>query len=228
MMVVSVIWLYMNQCRDALDIGEKVYNLPYIGTVLGDFIVGNDADNVFQAGKGNDSVDGGRGSDTYIFERGDGRDTIDDFGDAIGDVDIVRFGIGISGSEIMLSRVGKHLVLSIAGTEDSVTIRNWTDGSSYRIERVEFADGTVWNEAFLAAKIAALPYVGTGGADSLYGDSGSNIFYGRKGDDTLDGGQGSDTYVFERGDGKDTIDDFGYATARRAAPVRPAARHAGD
>ena len=49
-----------------------------------------------------------------------------------------------------------------------------------------------------------------GGADGdwLYGGEGDDTLTGGTGDDTLTGGAGADTFVFNSGDGKDTITDF--------------------
>ena len=49
------------------------------------------------------------------------------------------------------------------------------------------------------------------GNDQLFGEAGNDILIGRKGVDYLAGGDGNDTYVFNRGDGADTIyDDYRY------------------
>jgi hypothetical protein len=45
------------------------------------------------------------------------------------------------------------------------------------------------------------------GFDTLYGEDGNDILRGGKGNDNLQGGQGDDTYVFNRGDGADTVLD---------------------
>lgn len=50
---------------------------------------------------------------------------------------------------------------------------------------------------------------GEGRGDTLGGGKGNDIIYGDEGNDKLDGGKGIDTFVFESGDGKDTISDFG-------------------
>ena len=43
-----------------------------------DILIGGDADDVLIGGAGDDILRGGRGNDTYIFNRGDGHDTIDE------------------------------------------------------------------------------------------------------------------------------------------------------
>ena len=50
---------------------------------------------------------------------------------------------------------------------------------------------------------------GGGGDDVIYGESGNDIILGGAGDDQLHGGDGDDEFVFNLGDGNDTIFDFG-------------------
>jgi VCBS repeat-containing protein len=49
---------------------------------------------------------------------------------------------------------------------------------------------------------------GEAGQDSLSGDNGDDTLIGGRGNDLLYGGQGNDTFVFQRGDGRDTVFDF--------------------
>ena len=50
--------------------------------------------------------------------------------------------------------------------------------------------------------------LGGTGNDTLIGNKGDDILHGGADTDTLKGGAGNDVYVFQRGDGHDTIDDF--------------------
>ncbi len=54
-----------------------------------------------------------------------------------------------------------------------------------------------------------LNITGTAGADTLKGTASNNIIDGKAGNDTLIGNGGQDKFVFRRGDGNDTITDFG-------------------
>jgi VCBS repeat-containing protein len=49
---------------------------------------------------------------------------------------------------------------------------------------------------------------GGDGNDVIYGESGNDIILGGAGDDQLHGGEGNDEFVFDLGDGNDTIFDF--------------------
>ncbi len=50
-----------------------------------------------------------------------------------------------------------------------------------------------------------------GGNDNLFGDSGDDIMSGGVGRDKLTGGTGADIFVFNEGDGADTVMDFNTA-----------------
>jgi Ca2+-binding RTX toxin-like protein len=196
---------------DAAALAAMVAAIPISGTDGADVLTGDDGANIFDGGAGNDSLSGGYGADTYLFERGDGQDTIDEGGYAYGEADTIRFGAGVDAGDIVLSRSGNDLVLALGGSEDRITVRNWSNGDYYRIEQVSFADGTAWDAAALAAMVAAIPVSGTDGDDYLTGDAGANIFDGGAGNDTLRGFDGADTYFFERGDGQDSIEEGSYA-----------------
>lgn len=61
------------------------------------------------------------------------------------------------------------------------------------LERVEFADGTFWTSADIAA--TGLSQVGTATVETLTGWSGNDIIHGRDGNDTLSGGAGAKEMV---------------------------------
>jgi len=55
-------------------------------------------------------------------------------------------------------------------------------------------------------------FIGSVDADNLDGAAGNDRLQGGQGDDTLTGGAGDDLFVFARGDGQDTVNDFGDGT----------------
>jgi Ca2+-binding RTX toxin-like protein len=210
----------------------------------GDFLMG---------GIGNDTLNGDAGADTYYFRRGDGNDTIYDFDQSSPGSDVLIFGPEITASDLILTRVGEDLVISLAGTTDSVKIGQWFTQTSYRIETLLFADGTQWSGADIELKVVT---VGTDLADTLIANSGNNTvaglggndfittgagddvleggagndgldayggndtLVGGSGDDILQGGSGSDVYVFNTGDGMDSIFDARYDGDPRYNPTR--------
>jgi len=186
-------------------------------------LAGND---VLVGGTGNDTLSGGDGDDVYRFALGDGQDRIsehDSSGTGDGGFDTIQLGAGILPANVTVSQAngGNDLVLSFAGSTDTITISSAISQTLFRVEQVAFADGTNWSYADLMAK-ATTPTAGDdifygdegsqtlqGGAgnDKLYGRLGDDILIGGAGNDKLDGGAGSDTFVFAQGDGNDTIAD---------------------
>src|SRR5690606_35009288 len=81
--------------------------------------------NLFVGGAGNDLLYGSHNSDTYLFNLGDGIDTIIETGSNAGAIDVLRFGEGIGAEQIWLGRNGNDLQLQLLGTDDQVFIKNW-------------------------------------------------------------------------------------------------------
>jgi Ca2+-binding RTX toxin-like protein len=183
------------------------------GSVNADLLAGN---------KGNDLLEGGAGNDTYVFNKGDGADSIDDSDYTSSNIDTLQLGAGLLANEALVSRIGGHLKLSWGN--DSVTVKNYFYGSAYWLEKIQFADGTAWTQKELAEKLiqngtaGADAYTGLAnytnimngldGDDTLIGGDKSDILNGGKGNDILNGGLGNDAYLFNKGDGIDTIADY--------------------
>jgi Ca2+-binding RTX toxin-like protein len=188
-----------------------------------DNLFGMNRQDVLIAGKGNDYVSGGNESDTYVFRLGDGQDVYQDQVTNIlsGTEDTLVFGTGISSEDIVFSRIPgdpNSLVLTIAGTQDSVTLLNQYAGvyaSVYgdlffdQIETVRFTDepDTHWTAAQMAEM--ALAAERTSGSDTIYGFDVDDVIDGGAGDDFLSGGNGDDTYLWGAGYGDDTIEEGG-------------------
>jgi Ca2+-binding RTX toxin-like protein len=198
-----------------------------------DTLTGGSGNDVLIGGTNNDSMEGGNGSDTYVFNLGDGQDTINNHDASSGRVDVLQFGNGIAPADVTARRSGNHLVLTIVGTGGQVTVSNYfiNDGvGSYRLDEIRFSNEgeTVWNVATVQALVLAPTsgndilqgYVsndtlfGDGGNDTLYGNAGDDVLQGGAGDDVLDGGTGSDIYLFNTGDGQDTINNYDGSAGR--------------
>lgn len=175
-----------------------------------DVVKGGRGDDVLEGGAGSDQLsDLTDGSDTYLFSRGNGQDTIEDKSFSGADKLVLQ---NIASGECTFSRNGLDLML-VFGQGDQITVRNYYDASkSYQIERVEFSDGVVWT----ARELAIVLLQGGNGNDSLAGTQFQerDIYVGGKGNDSLtDTSGGSDLYMFARGDGQDTITDEGMGVA---------------
>ena len=166
---------------------------------------GNDT---LDGGAGNDSLIGGTGSDTYLFGRGYGLDTVNNYDTGTGKLDVIQLAAGITVADIAATRSGNNLVLSIVGTTDKLTVSSYflTDGvNTYAVEAIKFADGTTWNVEALKNIVtqgtaAADNLQGYATADSLSGLAGADYLYGRFGNDTLNGGADNDYLYGEVGD----------------------------
>ena len=112
------------------------------GNSLNNIIIGNNQNNTFTGGKGNDTLKGGVGADTYIFNKGDGQDIIQEDSPNSNAVDRIVFGAGITKNDLVFTRSGYDLIVSIKNTTDKITIKNSNLAFGSRIERFEFSDGT--------------------------------------------------------------------------------------
>ena len=117
-------------------------NINATGNSLNNIITGNSGNNILTGGGGNDALNGGAGSDTYIFNLGNGQDVITENDPIYGAVDKIVFGTGITKNNIIFTKNGYDLIVSINGTNDRITIKNSNLEVGSRIERFEFADGS--------------------------------------------------------------------------------------
>lgn len=198
-----------------------------------DGLEGGTGDDILTGGLGNDSLSGGGGNDAYVFALGDGQDTINNYDAGQSRMDVLSFGAGVDPSAVTARRTGNSLVLTIAGTDDRITVTNYFDGDAAgasRLDEIRFADAanTVWHVAAIKAMVLAATagddvltgydsadsLAGEAGNDALSGKSGDDVLTGGLGNDALSGGAGNDLYVFQLGDGQDTIDNYDAAQGR--------------
>lgn len=156
-----------------------------------DTLHGEAGNDTLNGGTGTDTLLGGTGNDTYLFGRGSGQDTILDVDKTAGNLDTIRLADDLTPADITLQRQGDSLELTISGTADKLTVQNWfwNDSYEYRVERIQFSDGTIWDVD--AIKLMALE--GTSGDDTLLGYATSDTIRGYDGNDTLIGRGGDDT-----------------------------------
>ncbi|MGZ8954107.1 MAG: putative Ig domain-containing protein [Methylovulum sp.] len=100
------------------------------------------------------------GNDVYVFNRGDGQDYIDNY-DVTAASDTLHFGEGIADTDILAFQSGSSLLLKIKDRADTITIAYYYDtdiingGGAYdhKIDRVEFANGVVWDQTILQTQV---------------------------------------------------------------------------
>ncbi len=193
---------------------DSLYGLSGNDTLNGgagnDRLFGGAGMDTLDGGAGNDSLYGDAGNDTYLFYRGVGQDWISDYDSSASNLDTIKIAAGLKPSDIQLSRDASNLFLGIAGTTDKLTASSWFSNSAYRIEQIQFDDGTLWNADTIKSMTKGTATSGNDAlfgedalADSLSGLDGDDKLYGLGGNDTLSGGNGADEL---RGDaGSDTL-----------------------
>lgn len=156
----------------------------------------------------------GGSSNVHEFGPGSGADVIDASDSGL---EVVRLTGDIQTTDVQLFRDEANLYLAITGTADILTFAGWFADPAYRIETIEFADGT-WDATVLAgAQMAAGSTSGTfvargsgddivlgsAGADAISAKAGDDAVYSGAGNDMLDGGIGND--FLSGGNGDDTL-----------------------
>jgi Ca2+-binding RTX toxin-like protein len=124
------------------------------GEAGNDVLAGDDGDDQLYGGTGNDVLQGGAGNDIYFYNLADGNDTITEQGDTSGDV--IKLGAGITTADIFVNHNGDDLVIFL-NPDDSLTVKNWYLDPAYRVDHIEFADGTIWDQTTLEAHLNPPP-----------------------------------------------------------------------
>ncbi|MBV6632703.1 MAG: hypothetical protein KI792_06690 [Alphaproteobacteria bacterium] len=169
-----------------------------------DEINDNDAINVLFGGAGNDQLNGGGGDDRYVFQLGDGQDTIYD----TGGYDRITFGDSITAADLSFSAsttsgISAGLNIQIGTGSDSIDIDYQYQYGFLLVEELEFADGTT-----LDLRDIFVTRTGDATSENLGGSANKDIIDGDAGDDTIDA-NGDDDIIYG-GDGNDRIDgDWG-------------------
>ena len=213
------------------------HNDVLIGGAGDDTLRGNGGNDTLQGGKGNDRIDGGTGDDRYLWNWGDGLDTLYDSNNH----DTIVFGSGISEKDLVYRNEGNNLRIIIKGNESQGLILQefFSSNLNYKIEDLKFYDGKIIHLSEIALTLQQLntgetitgttfgdtiyanngndtvnagngddTIYGGAGFDTLKGGNGNDILIGGTGNDTLNGGYGDDTYIYNKGDGVDIIDDY--------------------
>ncbi|MEK7345847.1 MAG: calcium-binding protein [Pseudomonadota bacterium] len=267
--------------NDLLDSGAG--NDQLLGGAGNDVLRAGKGDDILAGGAGTDRLEGGADNDTYVFNRGDGADRIldyaedwykekytyqeqvsyseqynyyqsvqrgsgknatwvnelrtgyraatrmedrigyrDVYGEVDGGIDTLMFGVGISIQDLVLSRSGDNMVVTLRAIDnentlstDSVTVEGWADQKN-RVENFSFVDGNTLdfsqiihgqngmsgNDTFTGTSEGDF-LSGGGGNDTLTGNAGKDVLVGGSGDDRIDGGADKD--LLFAGAGNDTL-----------------------
>ena len=133
-----------------------------------DYLNGGNDNDVLSGNSGDDTLFGGTGDDDYMFGRGDGADMVANHGETASD-DTVIFGAAIESDQLWFAQSGNDLTVSVIGTTDSVTISDWYDGTS---NRLDFA--TAGGESLADSSVQALVEAMAGFAPPAIGETDLN------------------------------------------------------
>jgi len=144
------------------DGNDTIYTGGGNDTIYGgsgnDTLIASSGDDILDGSVGNDILQGGIGNDTYFFGLGYGKDIIYDSNYAYSYTgpdyynagnDTLKFGEGISVSDVIAKVSGNDLILAIKEDgktfeelSDTITLTNWYSANN-KIENIIFEDGTV-------------------------------------------------------------------------------------
>lgn len=198
------------------------------------WVVGTSGNNTLSGGAGNDTIQGGSGTDlitggsgttqivggtgqeTYLFNAGDGSDTIWENTTAAGS-DTLRFSAGIDASAVTYGygASSNDLLIHLGSANAStITVANFfsAQADQHQIAAFTFADGISVSPLQVLQQASAID--GTTSNDTLTGTGGVNYFDGRGGNDDEVGYGGNDTFVFNAGYGHLEIDE-GYVNGQQ-------------
>ena len=163
-------------------------------------IAGNNG-SVIDGGRGDDRLTGNNGgSDTFVFDSGDGEDQVFTF-------DINNDKIDLSAFTGIHSMEDEDLVIVSTGTTNQHTEIRLPNRGEITLDNIDKDDLTADNFIFYSK-----PVNGTGSSNVLEGDlynntmngmGGDDRMYGEKGRDTMNGGSGDDEMY--GGEDKDTL-----------------------
>ncbi len=195
-----------------------------LGGAGDDTLTAGEGDDFLDGGKGNDLIDAGAGRNRLIFQQGDGQDIVRGAATAGGyfstNIELVTSytgglgsgPVGITSSEVVLTRTGDNLVIDRNDGDDRITVENYFQSAGanlYPIHNLVFSDA-VWTNTDINARVVpgtpdlpppgpGTPQIGTDGNDNLTGTAGADVVYGRAGNDILSGGAGNDFLNGESG-----------------------------
>jgi Ca2+-binding RTX toxin-like protein len=178
-----------------------------------DKLYGYDGNDVLDGGAGTDYLYGGEGKDVYLYGRTSGNDILRAQTATDKIEDVVRMAADILPANIQLAKFGNNLDVALHATNgawlQTLIIEGYFQGN--RPARIEFADGTSWDDGYIRNHVVVH---GTSGGDSLdaapagnsvfYANEGNDYLFGNSGNDTLNGGTGDDNLYGN--DGNDVLD----------------------
>ena len=173
----------------------------------GSAIFGDRSANVLDTAGLASKIIGGGGGDTIVFNQGYGQVRIRENDTSSQPHNVLRLGVGIDPSQIVVSGTATGDIVLVVGNGDSIILINAlrsSDDITFGIQEVVFQDGSVWTYNDLLVKLQTSSATNT----TLYGDTGANVLDGAGIATSLVGNGGDDTFIYEQGYGALTIDEL--------------------
>jgi Ca2+-binding RTX toxin-like protein len=168
----------------------------------GGAVYGYWSNDIINAGPGDKYLNGGGGSDTYVYTSAGGNDIVADpnnLQSTLQFADIASTGVSIS-----RPNGGADLLITVNSTGKTVTVqREYANGG--QLASITFADGVTWAYAQVEQMLLDQESAANGGA--VYGYWGNDTIVAGPGDKYLNGGGGNDTYVYSSSGGNDIVAD---------------------
>jgi len=142
-----------------------------------DTIDGGDKSDVIYGGAGDDTIYGGKGNGADTIYGGDGNDTID----------------GEKGNDYIQGDAGDDVIFGGKGS-DTIYGGDGNDAMDGG-EDADYLSGGDGNDLILGGE----------DSDQLYGNDGNDVMVGGEDNDYLSGGEGNDLFIYQDGDGSDTV-----------------------
>jgi len=120
-----------------------------------DTLTGSSSANTLTGGAGNDTLNGGSGDDIFAFGRGDGADTINR-DDTTSTGDEVHFGADIDPYQLWFKQSTNDLEVSVIGTTDKVTVKDWFNYGDDPIDQFETDGGATLDASDVQSLINAM------------------------------------------------------------------------
>ncbi|MEH1865518.1 MAG: choice-of-anchor Q domain-containing protein [Nostoc sp.] len=219
-----------------VDIGALEFN-GLIGTSGADNLVGNNyvdiisakaGNDIIAGNQGNDILTGGGGKDKFVYNLGDGVDTITDFGGLgkgsnpsaaiIGELDTLKFqGAGLTARNMLLTQNGNNLEVTFEGVaNDKVILQNFalenldnlsTQGNILFDGQTKIRDSfDVFNANSTQSTIFnknTVTFLNDLNNNINSFDNSADVINGQGGNDRIDGKSGND--LLRGGEGNDTL-----------------------
>ncbi len=203
------------------DESKSIKKVKLVGNSRNNSLVGGKKNDTLNGGRGNDTLTGGKGKDIFVYSAG--KDVIADYS--------AQDKISVASAYENFSVSGSDLIFTF-GKNNSLTVKNGAGKAVNLNSVVNFytADGvfdkgkksvtlSADTKNFSAKNYSNLATIDGSETNSasITGNSKGNFIRagysstiaGGKGKDTIFGGDGSDIFIYNKGDGKDVIENYG-------------------